>query len=146
MQLSTNRVNFTNSSVSQFNYVKFLSKFRSSHKDVHDLNTILGLHSAVDISDYDIISDVNVLLEPKYKRAIWQNKNSKSLVPFVSRKKLKFYGEKYCQWYKCVILFVKNEDFVVEISCDLKTRTMKLYTSAKGYILHYKESKLSRSH
>lgn len=135
MQLSTSRVNFTNTSVSQFNYVKFLSKFRSSRKDVHDLNTILGLHY-VDLSHYDIISDDDPLLKHEHQPSC-QSKNINSLVPFLHPKKLKFKVEKNPQWHKCVVLHVKRNGYVMEISCDLRTRTMDLYTQANSYSMLY---------
>lgn len=141
MQLSTNRVNFTNTSVSQFNYVKFLSKFRSSrHRDVQDIKTILGLHSE-DLSYYDIISVAGAIIKPKYQRALSKYKNNKSIVPFVSSKKLKFYVEKCFLWYQCVIVVVKRDGFVTEISCDLKTRTMKLCTKAESCVIRLKGNK-----
>lgn len=139
MQLSTTRVNFTNASVSQFNYVKFLSKFRSSHKDVHDLNTILGLHS-VDLLHYDIISANDPLLKPEHQ-SFCKNKHINTLVPFVHPNTLKCKVEKCSQWYKCVILHLKYDGYVIKVCSDLRTGTMEFYTQANSFMIYLDGSK-----
>ncbi|CAH2076213.1 unnamed protein product, partial [Iphiclides podalirius] len=45
MQLATSRVHFTSSSIAQCNYVRLLNKHQSAERGIHNIVTLLGLHS-----------------------------------------------------------------------------------------------------
>lgn len=132
MQLSTNRVNFTTASVAQFNYMKFLSQFRSKDKkDVQDIVTILGLHTD-DVATFDkfYISDYAA---PKYY-CVLENRTRQSLVPYVT-KKLSFNIEKTSKWFHVIIDINPN----IKMECDLRTATLTMVLfGSKCYVIMIK--------
>lgn len=116
MRLSTNRVNFTNSYVAQFNYVKFLCKYQSKRKGIQDIVTILGLHSD-EIASYDIQS---VKTDDCCVKLQW---SQNSLVLCVS-KKLCIYFERTMQWY-VVVLNMHGKSMKMIFEYDLKSREVR---------------------
>lgn len=120
MQLSTNRVNFTNSSVAQFNYVTFLSQFRSRRKGVQDIGNIVRLHN-------DDFALLKAEVSPKIKLLRAVSKcliNNRALVLYVPPKKLKMFAPKTMQWYRFQMLVLKRENYKVHLECDLKISVM----------------------
>lgn len=128
MQLSTNRVNFTTTTVAQFNYMKFLSQFRSKDKkDVQNIVTILGLHTD-DVAIFDI-SECEYE-EPKQCSAL-ESRVFKSLIPYVT-KKLSFNLSRNSNWSLVEFDLYKN----TKIICDFKTMALTMVLSeSKCYVI-----------
>lgn len=125
MQLSTSRVNFTNTSVSQLNYVKFLSK-RSSQKGVQDIVTILGLHTddATTFCVTNTSEEKLCLVHAVEKIHYW------SLVPY-HPKQLKYNFIRPSEWFKTVLLVENHSNYVTRIECDLRSGTIDVVLSQK---------------
>lgn len=126
MQLSTNRVNFTNASVAQFNYVKFLSQFRSRKNGVQDIGNILRLHN----NGFALKGGFTTKV--KFRRAVSKclHKN-RALVLYVAQKKLIMKIPKCLQWYRFVILVLIGENHKILIEFDIKMSmiTINFYIS-----------------
>lgn len=135
MQLSTNRVNFTNSTVAQFNYVEFLSQFRSRRRGTHNYGNILRLHnddvafSAVETESSTKIKFQHVLSKClKYKRA---------LVLYVPPKNLTSNIPKSSQWYRYVIFVLYKRNQIILVQCNLKMLSIEIqvYLRSKTTVL-----------
>ncbi|VVC98382.1 unnamed protein product [Leptidea sinapis] len=110
MQLSTSRVKFTNSSISQFNYVKFLCKYQSKRKGIQDIVTILGLHSDnVASFDRDFLG---------VSSGVLKRKKESTLMVYVS-KKLRFNFARTSKWFVIVL----NGECGAQLEYDLRTAT-----------------------
>lgn len=121
MQLSTNRVNFTNNSVAQFNYVTFLSQFRSRRKGLQDIGNIVRLHN-------DDFALLKAEVSPKYKLLQTSKcvKNDRALVLYVRQKKLRLNATKHLQWYRFQMFVLNSENHKVHIECDLIMAAMEV--------------------
>lgn len=113
MQISTNRVNFTNSSVAHFNYVKFLGQQRSTEKGVQDIVTILGLHT-----DEITLNTGLVSASRRYRSA--SRRLKKRTLALVSVKKLYFKMLKTVQWYRSVLLVLNCDRQRIKVKSDLR--------------------------
>lgn len=91
MQFSTNRVNFTPSSIAQFNYAKFLQKKRrASPSNVQDIVTVLGLHH----ENVFIFNDTDTLLNLRKRKNASRSRilvhSNNSVVVYRNGKKIKY--------------------------------------------------------
>lgn len=116
MQLSSNRVYFTYSSVSQYNYGKFLSHPRgTSVEGINDIVTVLGLHRKD-----TCYSKSTVVVGKKWRSKASRLRVLKSIVPYKPLKRLKFNCDT-TQWFRGQLLFVvKNEYHRVLFEFDLR--------------------------
>lgn len=133
MQLSTTRVNFTNASVAQFNYVTFLSQFRSRRKGVQDIGNIVRLHN----DDFALLT-AEVSPKTKFRRAVSKClKNNHALVVYVPRKRLTMNVPKPLQWYRFVMFVLNRENHKMQIECDMKTSAIviQVYIQSETTIL-----------
>lgn len=110
MQLPTNRVNFTTSSVAQFNYARFLTKSQSPQKGITDIVTVLGVHS-------DSFAALDkTLFQCKIKKIT----RNRSLVLFVPLKNVEFNIRKPKNWFRIKLTQVRH----FSIECDFQTGEM----------------------
>ncbi|KAI8422362.1 hypothetical protein MSG28_006223 [Choristoneura fumiferana] len=118
MQLSTNRVNFTNSSIAQFNYVKFLSKHRDTQDGINDIVTILGLHTEehtafetefkfTSKSDPVIIDIVNTNKE----LMVYEPKKQPSIT---------FFYDIPVQWFRYTMFVLNGEKRRIKVKSDVR--------------------------
>ncbi|XP_075974205.1 formin protein cappuccino isoform X2 [Anticarsia gemmatalis] len=122
MQLSTNRVNFTNTSVAQFNYVTFLSQFRSRKKGVQDIGSVLRLHN----DDFALMS-AGFAPKIKFQRAVSKCfPSNRALVVYVPQKKLTMNVPKSLQWYRFVMFVLNRENQKIQIECDMKMSVIEV--------------------
>lgn len=122
MQLSTNRVNFTSSSVAQINYVEFLNKSRTTKKGVQDIVTILGLHTDEAFS-YNTQKKTKLLWQRSVTRCL---KNKYAVMAYVPLKSLKINFEKTLRWFQYVFLYFNQGEHKIAISCDMKMAIIKI--------------------
>lgn len=115
MQLSTNRVNFTNTSVAQFNYVTFLSHFRSRKKGVQDIGNIVRLHN----DGYTTLKGFS--LKTKFQRAVSKCLEKNRAVVLYVRRKLRINVPQDLQWYRFVIFVLNKGNEKIVFECDMRT-------------------------
>lgn len=117
MQLSTNRMNFTTSSVAQFNYARFLIKSQSTQKGITDIVTVLGVHSDGFAALDKTLSFISRRLQCKVKKI----RKKRALVLFVPLKKVRFNGHKPESWFRIELMQVKLYCGHFSIECDFRT-------------------------
>ncbi|XP_028175572.1 protein cappuccino isoform X2 [Ostrinia furnacalis] len=138
MQISTNRVNFTNSSVAHFNYVKFLGQHRIADKGVQDIVTILGLHTDEITINTGLVSAARRFRSAsrRAKKCAWV------LVPL---KKLSYRIERTTQWCKTVILVMNSERQRIKVESDLAIGVLTMeYEVTSSYVISIRNSMLQK--
>lgn len=129
MQISTSRVNFTNSSVAHFNYVKFLGQHRSAEKGVQDIVTILGLHTD------EITINTGLVSAARRFRSASRRSRKRDWV-LVALNTLRFKIERSSQWCRSVIITMKSERQRVKVECDLAIGVMTMeYEITSSYVI-----------
>lgn len=125
MQLSSNRVNFSNSAT-HFNYVQLLSKDRPARKRIQDIVTLLGLHS----DHVAIFSAVDSPLD-KARHKLKDISSAKSALVLHVTKNLRIFFVKPVLWLKLSFnIYGKYTDMAIE--WDLETRTVTVLSSCRG--------------
>ncbi|XP_061380835.1 formin-2 isoform X1 [Danaus plexippus] len=125
MQLSSNRVNFSNSAT-HFNYVQLLSKDRPARKRIQDIVTLLGLHS----DHVAIFSAVESPLD-KARHKLKNISSAKSALVLHVTKNLRIFFVKPVLWLKLSFnIYGKYTDMAIE--WDLETRTVTVLSSCRG--------------
>lgn len=116
MQLSTSRMNFTTSSVAQFNYVQFVNKFRSSRKNFQDIVTVLGLHT----DDIQILN-LEELKEKRVRHNLVSKREKRNLDLVLYRvKKMTFQIRKTALWFRIAFIAINQPGYSFKIIYDLK--------------------------
>ncbi|XP_026732319.1 formin-2-like isoform X2 [Trichoplusia ni] len=124
MQLSTNRVNFTNSTVAQFNYVEFLSQYRSRRRGTHNYGNILRLHND-DVASSVVETESSTKI--KFHRFLSKClKYKRALVLYVPPKKLTTKVPKTSQWYRYVIFVLYKGNQIILVQCDIKMLSIEI--------------------
>lgn len=123
MQLATSRVNFTNSSVAQYNYVKLLNKPNSAERGVHNILTVLGLHSD-DFALVDLDTKVR-RARRKFYRKTTLLENDRTLVPYV-RKTMTINMDRAVEWFRIVIFNTKRKFCETLVEWDMRSGVIKV--------------------
>ncbi|XP_068632499.1 uncharacterized protein [Battus philenor] len=118
MQLGTSRVNFTNSSITHFNYVKLLNKHQSAESGVHNILTLLGLHSD-DLTYVDFNTKVRRVRRKLFRKSP-PAKHYKELIPY-DRKKMTINIDKTWRWFRIVILTLKRKFGEIILEWDTRS-------------------------
>ncbi|KAI5638817.1 formin-like domain-containing protein [Phthorimaea operculella] len=116
MQLATSRVNFTTTSVAQFNYAQFLRHQGTTHKGVEDIVNVLGIHS----EDFATLDKTLAFITKKLRSKIRILRNKRALL---AEKTVKFNFEKSIEWFLFLVLVIQFENHQIRIICDWKTGT-----------------------
>lgn len=133
MQLSTNRVNFTTSSVAQFNYARFLTKSSSTQKGISDIVNVLGVHC----DGFAAFEKTRSVISWRLANKVRILRKSRALVLFVPPKKVKFKIDKPESWCRielthmklyCGFISTECNFWTGEIMCFFKNKTLKYYT------------------
>lgn len=103
MQLATNRMNFTTSSVAEFNYARFLIKSQSAEKGIADIVTVLGVHS----DSFAALDKTLSFISRRFQCKIKKIRRKRALVLFVPLKKVKFNSLKHESWFRIELIPVK---------------------------------------
>ncbi|CAG9785527.1 unnamed protein product [Diatraea saccharalis] len=126
MQFATSRVNFTNSSIAHFNYVKFFGQHSCPEKGVQDIVTILGLHS-------DEITSINTgLVSASRRHRSASRRLKRRALVIVPQRKLNFTLHKPVRWSKSVIVIVNDERRKIKVECDLRTGIVTMKYNVKS--------------
>lgn len=140
MQLSTNRVNFTSSSVAHFNYIKLLST-RYRENNINDIVSVLGLQT-------DEVVTIKAGYASQRQRSRSRRKNrEQDLMVFAQPKKLTMKFSKQRLWYRVPVVVVNQKCYVFRVVCDLRTSVIEISVETKSsvvYVLghHTSDSKL----
>ncbi|XP_013179598.1 PREDICTED: formin-2 isoform X2 [Papilio xuthus] len=118
MQLATSRVNFTNSSVAQYNYVKLLNKPNSAERGVHNIVTVLGLHSD-DFALVDFDTKVKRARRKLFRKTQLLD-DDRTLVPYV-RKTLTINMDRAVEWFRIVIFNTKRKFCETLVEWDMRS-------------------------
>lgn len=116
MQLSTNRVNFTQSSVAQFNYARFLTKSSSTQKGIADIVTVLGVHS-----DGFPVLDKSLSVISRLETKIRKSGKNRAVVLFVPPKKVRFKIYRPESWFQLELTHVKLYCGHIYYECNFRT-------------------------
>lgn len=117
MQLTTSRMNFTTSSVAQFNYARFLTKSLSPQKGITDIVTVLGIHSDGFAALDKTLSFISRRLQCKIKIL----RKKRALVLFVPLKKMRFNSHKPESWFRIELTQMKLYCGHISVECDFRT-------------------------
>lgn len=139
MQISTNRVNFTNSSVAHFNYVKFLGQQRSTEKGVQDIVTILGLHT-------DEITLSTGLVSASRRLRSASRKLKKRTLALVPISKFYYKIERTVQWYQSVLFVMNSNRQRIKVECDIRIGIVTMECKLKTkYVITIKKYNLQKA-
>lgn len=134
MQLSTNRVNFTNSSIAQFNYVKFLNKHRDTQEGINDIVTILGLHT-----EEHTAFETEIKFTSKSDPLILNTVNAnKKLIVYVPKKEpsINFLYNIPVQWFRYTMYVLNGERRRIKFKSDVRKVVLVIEYIEKCSILY----------
>lgn len=117
MQLTTNRMNFTTSSVAQFNYARFLTKSQSPQKGITDIVTVLGIHSDGFAALDKTLSFISRRLQCKIKKI----RKKRALVLYVPLTKVRFNSHKPESWFRIELNQMELHCGHISVECDFRT-------------------------